>query len=229
MAPPAVRAPSCGGYGAGMDMRVLGAALALALAGLAGGWALGSRAEEPPSTIRVLAPVEGESPSFPSDPVVTVLPDPDTPALEPALDLHDERVGSRAFGVRVPVPDGWVRTDNILEETKWEPVGAPVNTYLLRVKIISGLRLSVAQALADRRDALRSVVQDFELESQSADTFVATYVNDRYRRLTIERFLALDGTDAAYVTVVVIGRERDRVGMTDLLERVTDGVALSRS
>lgn len=212
-----------------MDVRVLGAALAMAVVGLAGGWVLGDRGEEPPATIEVLEPVTGESPSFPSDPEITVLPDPDTPALEPALDLHDERVGSKAFGVRVPVPDGWGRTDNILEETKWEPVGAPQNTYLLRVKIISGLRLTVAQALQARLDALRSVVEDFQPESQTDDTFVATYVNDSYRRLTIERFLSLDGSDNAYVTVVVIGRERDRVGMTDLLERVTDGVALSRS
>ncbi|GEP37462.1 hypothetical protein NPS01_11250 [Nocardioides psychrotolerans] len=212
-----------------MNVRLLGVALVLALVGLAGGWAIGSGGEEPPAAIRAAEPVVGESPPFPSDPVVTVLPDPDTPALEPALELHDERMGSKAFGVRLPVPDGWVRTDNILEETKWEPVGAPVNTYLLRVKIISGLRLTVAQALAARRDALMSAVEELELESQTGDTFVATYVNDSYRRLTIERFLSLDGTDAAYVTVAVIGRERDRVGLVDLLERITDGGALSRS
>ncbi len=206
-----------------MNVRLLGVALALALVGLVGGWLVGGRDGEPPAVIETLTPVVGQSPSFPSDPEVSVLPDPDTPALEPALDLHDERMGSRAFGVRVPVPDGWARNDSLLEETKWEPPGAPLNTYLLRVKIISGQRLTVAQALAGRRDALAGAVTALEVESQTDDTFVASYVSDDYRRLTMERFLSLDGTEDAYVTIVVIGRERDRLGLADLLQRVTDG------
>lgn len=214
-----------------MNVRLLGVALVLALVGLAGGWAIGRGGEETPAVIRAADPVTGESPAFPSDPVVDVLPDPDTRALEPALDLHDERMGSKTFGVRVPVPDGWVRNDRLLEETSWAPAGAPLNTFLLRVKIISGQRLTVAQALADRRDTLESVVTAFDLESQTTDTFVASYVYDSYRRLTMERFLSLDGSpsteDQAYVTIVAIGRERDRVGLTDLLERVSAGATRS--
>jgi len=218
-----------GSYGAAMKVRLLGVALALALVGLAGGWVIGDRADEPPTAIRTLAPVVGESPWFPSDPEVLVLPDPDTPALEPALDVHDERMGSREFGVRVPVPDGWGRNDSLLEETKWAPPGAPLNTYLLRVKIISGQRFTVAQALADRRETLAPAVEAFEVESETDNTFVATYVYDNYRRLTMERFLSLDGTENAYVTIVVIGRERDRLGLADLLQRVTDGAERARS
>lgn len=216
-----------------MNVRLLGVALVLALVGLAGGWAIGRGGEDAPAAIRAADPVAGESPAFPSDPVVNVLPDPDTPALEPALDLHDERMGSKAFGVRLPVPDGWVRNDRLLEETSWALPSTPLNTFLLRVKIISGQRLTVAQALADRRDTLESVVTGFELESQTADTFVASYVYDNYRRLTMERFLSLDGSpgaeDQAYVTIVAIGRERDRVGLADLLERVSAGAVRSSS
>lgn len=212
-----------------MKLRALGIALTMAAVGLAGGWVLGGRVEEPPAVIRSLVPVTGESPSFPSDPEVRVLPDPGTPALAPALALHGERVGSRAFGVRVKVPDGWERNDSLLEETKWAPPGSPLNTYLLRVKIVSGLRLTVAQALVDRRDTLAPAVTAFDVESETADTFVATYVHDSYRRVTMERFLSLDGSDNAYVTIVVIGRERDRAGLTDLLARVSDGTGPARS
>jgi hypothetical protein len=38
----------------------------------------------------------------------------------------------------------------------------------------------------------------------------------------MERYLSL-GSTGAYVTIVVIGRLSDRLGMADLLERVTDG------
>lgn len=205
-----------------MNARALGVAALLAATGLAGGYLLGDRVEPAPEQLRVAAPVAGESPSYPSDPEVGVLPDPDIPALEPAVPLHVARVGNRDFGVSVPVPDGWARTNNDLVEAKWAPPGAPLNTYLLRVKIVSGLHLTVEQALEQRMEALRSVVSEWDLESQTEDTFVATYVNDSYRRLTMERYLSL-GSTGAYVTIVAIGRLRDRVGLADLLERATDG------
>jgi len=44
--------------------------------------------------------------------------------------------------------------------------------------------------------------------------------DDEHRRLALERFLALDGTDTAFVTIAVIGRLSDREGLNDLLERV---------
>lgn len=207
-----------------MNARALGVAALLAATGVAGGYLVGDRVEPAPEQLRVAAPVAGESPSYPSDPEIAVLPDPDTPALEPAQPVHEARVGSKTFGVRVPVPDGWARTDNDLVEAKWAPPGAPLNTYLLRVKIVSGLHLTVDQALEQRIEALRSVVSEWDLESQTEDTFVATYVNDSYRRLTMERYLSLGGT-GAYVTIVAIGRLRDRVGLADLLERATDGAA----
>lgn len=205
-----------------MDGRALGAAAALAVAGAVGGYLVVDALDTPPDQIRAAAPVPGESPSYPSDPVVRVLPDPATPALEPALPLHDARIGSAAFGVTVPVPDGWERTDDVFGQAKWGPPAAPLNTYLLRVKIVSSLHLTVEEALAQRVEALESVVTDFELETRTDDTFVATYVNDSYRRLAMERYLSL-GTSGAYVTIVVVGRLGDRVGMADLLERVTDG------
>lgn len=205
-----------------MNARALGVAALLAATGLAGGYLVGDRVEPVPEQLRAAAPVAGESPSYPSDPEVAVLPDPDIPPLEPAVPLHDARVGNRDFGVSVPVPDGWARNNDGIDQTSWKPAGAPLNTYFLRVKIVSGLHLTVEQALEQRMEALRSVVSEWDLESQTEDTFVATYVNDSYRRLTMERYLSL-GSTGAYVTIVVIGRLRDRVGLADLLERATDG------
>lgn len=196
----------------------------LAVLGAVGGYLLVGRLEPAPEQIRVAAPVPGESPSYPADPEVEVLPDPDTPPVEPALPLHEARLGTPAFGVTVPVPDGWARTNDDLTQAKWEPPGAPLNTYLLRVKIVSGLHLTVEQALQQRVEALESVVSEWDLEARTDDTFVASYVNDSYRRLAMERYLSL-GTSGAYVTIVMVGRLSDRVGMADLLERVTDGAS----
>lgn len=211
-------------YGDSMNARLLGVALVLAVAGLAGGWYASDAISEEPATIDVLSPVIGRSPSFPSDPPVNVLPDPTTATLSAALPHHRERVGTKGFGLRLPVPDGWGRTDTSLSEAKWFLPNAPLNTYLLRVKIVSGLHQSVEMALGDRRVTLASVVTDFDLESVTADTFVASYVNDNYRRLAMERFIAKDGE--VFATIAVIGRLSDRDGLQDLLERVTDGLVL---
>lgn len=202
--------------------RGLGVALLLALLGAAAGYGLGGLFREAPASIDA-TPLAASSPSFPTDPPVDVRPDPDLPALEPSLRTKPERVGSTAFGVTVPVPDGWARTDTDLVESKWAPPGAPLNTYLLRVKIVSGQRLAIDNALEQRRGALESVVTEFDLEYQTSDTFVATYVNDGYRRLAMERFLSLDGSDNAFVTVAVIGRLSDREGLNVLLGRVSAG------
>ena len=197
-------------------------ALLLALLGAAAGYGLAGLLRDAPAAIDA-APLAASSPSFPTDPTVEVSPDPGFPALEPPLRVKPERVGSKAFGVTVPAPDGWERTDTDLVESKWAPPGAPLNTYLLRVKIVSGQRLTIDRALEQRRSALESVVTQFDLEYQTSSTFVATYVHDHYRRLAMERFLSLDGSDNAFVTIAVIGRLSDRAGLNDLLERVSAG------
>lgn len=207
-----------------MDARALGVAALLGVVGAVGGFVAVDRLEPEPVQLRAAAPVPGESPSYPSDPLVSVLPDPGIPALKAAIDLHPARVGSREFGVSVLAPDGWVRTNDDLVQAKWLPAGAPLNTYLLRVKIVSSLHLTVEDALQQRLDALESSVFEFDLETRTEDTFVASYVFDSYRRLAMERYLSL-GTSGAYVTIVVVGRLRDRLGMADLLERVTDGTS----
>lgn len=203
-----------------MTARGLGWALLFVALGGAGGFGLAGQLQDDPDSMDA-APVVAVSPSFPTDPAVVIEPDPVYPVLERGLRLEQARVGSPSFGVTVPFPKGWARTDTDLVESKWAPPGSPLNSYLLRVKIVSGLRLTIEQALAQRRTALESVVTEWDLENENDDTFTATYVNDEHRRLVIERFLSLDGTDNAFVTIAVIGRVSDREGLSDLLARVS--------
>ena len=203
--------------------RGLGWALLFAVLGGAGGYAVAGLLQDDDPRFIDPAPVVAVSPSFPTDPPVVIKPDPPYPVLERGLPLQPVRVGSESFGVTVPVPRGWPRTDSDLVESKWLPPGAPVNSYLLRVKIISGLHLTVEQAMEQRRDDLASVVAEFDQETYGDGTFAATYVNDGHRRLAIERFLSLDDSDSAFVTIVVIGRVTDREGLYDLIARVSAG------
>jgi hypothetical protein len=52
------------------------------------------------------------------------------------------------------------------------------------------------------------------------DGFTATYLDHGYQRVTVERWLPQDGSSQAYAAVAVTGREADRAGIADLLERV---------
>ncbi|NHC21980.1 hypothetical protein G6553_02165 [Nocardioides sp. IC4_145] len=189
--------------------------------GLAGGALVGVLTREEPRTSATAAPVPAVSPSYPVDPPPLVEPDPDTPKLEPGVPLRPVELGIPPFGLRLPVPAGWLRSNSSQGEWKWFPPGQPTDhAYFLRVRLVTGFQTRES-ALQDRLDALEgaSDVEDLVVEAQTRDGFTATYVTARHRRVAMERFLSLDGR-TAYATVAVVGRERDRLGMADLAERI---------
>lgn len=209
-----------------MWWRTLGVVVLLGAVGFAVGSGIGHAQRPATTAVDAVVPVPASSPAFPSDREIEVLPDPEDPPLEPALPAHYERVGSAPYTLRLPIPDGWARTTSNLGEWKWAPPRQSLNTYVLRVTYIGNRHLTIGGALSTRLEALDSAEStlDFQLESRTANTFVASYVSDNYRRLAMERFISVDGSDSAFATIAVIGRLTDRAGMLDLLERVTDGV-----
>jgi hypothetical protein len=199
--------------------------------GLAAGVALARVTTDEPAVGGTATPLPAASPSYPFDPPVEVVADPDDPPLERGLPTHDERIGQGPFVLGLPVPDGWQRTNSNFGEWKWTPPLGPDGdndyTYFLRVKLVGNQNLTIAGALQDRIQAvdLASGTEEFDLESQTPDTFTSTYVLEGHRRLAIERFISIDGTDHAFANIAVVGRLVDREGLTDLMETVTDGVA----
>ncbi|MBC9732582.1 hypothetical protein [Nocardioides marmotae] len=208
---------------------VLAAVVACAaVLGVAGGAVLAGALEEEPRTVASAVPLPAVSPSYPVDPPLPVKADPDTPGLKTGVRLQRAQVGIPPFGLRLPVPAGWRRSDSLLGEWKWFPPGQPdKNAYFLRVRLVTGFQTREA-ALRERLSALSgaSDVQELVIETQDEDGFTATYVTDDHRRVAMERFLSFDGR-TAYATVAVVGRERDLLGMADLVERIVRRAATS--
>ncbi|WP_182524945.1 hypothetical protein [Nocardioides dongkuii] len=209
-----------------MTARGLVAALALALVGLAAGYGVGALRGGEPGTIPVAAPLPAASPAYPRDPEVTVRPDPDFPTLERNLPVRPVRLGEPPFDLRLLVPRGWIRSDATMGASQWYPPPGPdltENTYFLRVRFVASLFTGVEEARDARIEALGSAsgISELDVESRSADTFVATYVSEGYRRVTMERFVTDGRSGNAFASIAVIGREEDRDGLTSLLEAVT--------
>jgi hypothetical protein len=207
-----------------MRVRWIGVTLALALVGAAAGWAVGDATRDEPATFALPSPVAAVDPSWPAEPV-PVLPDPQFPALGTDLRTHLETVGIPPFGLRLPIPDTWVRSNPTAGEWRWYPnPQTQKNVYFLRARLVGNRYQSIQAARDERLNALRDAadVADLDVELTTANGFRATYVSDGHRRVTMERFLgAADGT--TYAWIALIGREVDRTGMDELFPRVTEG------
>lgn len=205
-----------------MTARTLGIALALAVAGAVGGYAVGAAGTAEPRGIPTAVPVPAASPSYPVT-EYDVQPDPAVAPLRPGLRLERSRLRYGVHRLDAAVPRGWVRGG---EPGSWiySAPDNPRHTYYLRVGVLAAGKRSVGveknTRIAALRDAEANDAMDrVVVEEDRDDGFVATYLQGGYRRVSMERFVDLD-TPTAYATVAVIGREADREGMADLLERV---------
>ena len=214
-----------------MWWRVLGVAVMLLGVGVVAGYAAADRSTEAPVRATDLGPVPAVSPAVPTPPERALLPDPDAPALAPDLPSSqvELRIARRAAGLAVNIPDGW--TDNrIANSNMWTFVrtGNPLNTYGLRVSIVRGQNLSVQAAMAGRIAALEDAetngaLLDFTVTARTGDTFEATYIANGYLRVTMERWISFDGSNA-YAEAAVTGRTVDQEGLRDLLTRTVDSM-----
>jgi hypothetical protein len=218
-----------------MRLWTVGSAMALALLGVAGGFASGRLLEDQPGTIASAAPVPATSPSYPVN-EYDVLPDPGIAPLGTDLPSHIERFRLSDFRLATSVPDGWRRV-TLVGGSAWNfsPPSNPLNAYVLRIEIVAGSRSSVSAAKGARLLRLQSAQDDGNLqrlviEDETDEGFVASYLDPHkgpdgailpgfYQRVTMERWLTF-GSDTAYADIAVTGRDVDREGMADLLERV---------
>ncbi|MCB0909363.1 MAG: hypothetical protein KDB63_19840 [Nocardioidaceae bacterium] len=216
-----------------MAWRGTGALLALAVVGGGVGFGIAAATADHPAG-NAPVPLVAASPSYPQAVPITTLPDPDFPALLPGVPLRDVHLGDKTYGIDVRTPVGWRRsTTGVQGEWAWAPPGAPLNTYVLRIKLVGNMRLDLEPAIRERIDRLAAAasVKRFALEAQGVDSFSATYVQVNpdqplagYQRLTMERYLTLPNASGAQVEVAVTGRLTDRAGLASLLEQVSNSV-----
>jgi hypothetical protein len=209
-----------------MRVRWIGPALALALVGGAVGFAAGTAALDDPSALSGPQPVPAVSPSYPVN-EYAVLPDPGIAPLAPDLPLRTARLRAGGLPMTASVPVGWRRVA-LQGRDSWnfaDPDNPP-NTYLLRIGIDAGDRVSLTVARESRITALEDAetngaVEHLVIEERVDDGFTATYLDDSHQRVTMERWLPQPDSDQAFAAIAVTGREADRAGLADLLERVS--------
>ena len=209
-----------------MSWRGVGVLLLLAAVGVTVGVAIGFQQRPSVATGGDAVPLPASSPSVPLDPPPSIAPDPGFPPMALGLPTHEERVGDKAFGVVVPVPDGWDRFQLGSAEYRWTPPGNPDHSYSVRVENVFSQRLTVEQIMADRIESVSSL-PGFELETQNSDTMIFRYVDETsHQRLQMLRWIAPRGSGTAEAEISVVGREADRAGMRDLLDVITNGARL---
>jgi hypothetical protein len=120
--------------------------------------------------------------------------------------------------------------NQIADTSMWNFVkpGNPLNTYTLRINIVRGQNVSIAAAKAGRIAALQDAedngdIDDFETTANTSDAFEASYIDDGYLRLTMEKWVSFDGSHA-YAEAAVTGRTVDEEGLRDLLTRTVDSM-----
>ena len=146
-----------------MGMRALGAAVVLALLGVAGGFAAAHLLREGPLTMAEAAPVPASSPSIPVDPVRDFAPDIGYPPLLPSLSYRRHTVGDVPFEWVYAAPKGWVSTEEALDEIRWRPADEPtVGGFSLRVKL-SNEHKSKEAMVAQKLAAMQSGYEDVEI------------------------------------------------------------------
>jgi hypothetical protein len=219
-----------------MRLRTVGACLALALAGVAGGFVVGNVLRGDPTSVAAATPVPAQSPSYPVN-EYDVLPDNGIAPLSTNLSSHEEKFRLNQFRLAASVPDGWRRV-TLAGGSAWNfaPPDNPSNSYVLRIEIVAGSRASVSAAKGFRILKLQNAVADgnmrrLVIESETEDGFLANYLDPGlnggfYQRFTMERWLTFGGDSTAYADIAITGREADRAGMADLLERVAASASI---
>jgi hypothetical protein len=208
-----------------MRVRWIGLALTLALVGAAAGYALGHAALEEPTSLSSAQPLRAVSPSYPVN-EYDVRPDPGIAPLSPDLPLRPATFRTGALRMTADVPRGW-RREPMENSPEWNLADAdnPINTYKVRIGIDAGDRVSVTVARNARIDALKDAeangnLEHVVVERLTDDGFTVTYIDGGYQRVAMERWLPQHDSNSAFATIAVAGREVDRQGMADLLERI---------
>jgi hypothetical protein len=204
--------------------------LALAVLAAGGGFVLAQETSIGETRVAVAAPVPAK-PSLPVDPVTPPAKDIDYPTLQPGLAYAPHTLGRKPFLWSYDAPAGWTVTSGpdeglALDEYRWRPADEPtVGGFSVRVKLVN-THETPAEMVAAKDAALAGSPDAFPgytVLSKADDTLAFTYrvPSSNTLRYNTFRWIAPPGSDEAGVEMSVVGRERDRAGLADLLSTVS--------
>jgi hypothetical protein len=209
-----------------------GALLAAGLVAAAGGFVV-TRAVGPNERRETVAAPVPARPGLPIDPSTPPATDIDYPALRPGLDYSPATLGRGGFAWHYAVPSGWRRygaEDGLgPDEFRWRPPDEPaVGGFSVRVKLVNSHQTATAMvaaklaALQDGPDSARSF-PGFTVLDRSDDSLAFSYRVPSSQALLYNtfRWITAPGRGEVGVEMSVVGRERDRAGLADLLARVS--------
>lgn len=209
-----------------MNRRVIGLFLVLLLLGAGAGYAWGAATADDggPSRFTDAAPLPAESPSVPVESEAPYAEDIDMATLQTDLEYERETIGQAPFEYSFRRPRGWSSTDAGSGERKFRPPGGMEGGYGMRVKIVNA-RMTPEDMVEQKLAGLEATEDDVEVVGRSADYLAVTYrsAENRLRYNTFRWFTDPGGTAATFETSVY-GRERDRAGLIDLLDKVAASV-----
>lgn len=210
-----------------MNRRVIGLFLVLLLLGLGVGWAWAAASDEgvAPARFTGAGPLPAESPSVPVEPKRPYAVDIDQAPLAEDLTYVRETIGAAPFQYSFRRPKGWTPSDPQYGERSFLPPDrVEEGGYGLRVKIVNA-RLTPVEMVEQKLEALESTEDDVEVIGRSGDTLAVTYrsTENRLRYNTFRWFTDPGGGFATFETSVY-GRQRDELGLTDLLDKVAASV-----
>jgi hypothetical protein len=212
-----------------------GALLLLGVLAAAGGFALARATALGETRTAVAAPVPAE-PALPVDPVTPPAADIDYPTLRSGLGYAPQTLGRSPFLWDYEAPRGWKRygapEENLgVDEYRWRPPDEPtVGGFSLRVKLLNSHQ-TPAELVAAKRAALEgspTAFPGFTVLAETDDTLAFTYrvPSSNTLRYNTFRWITPPDSDEAGVEMSVVGRERDRAGLADLLTTVSASFSL---
>ncbi len=209
-----------------MGMRGLAVALALAVLGGVGGYAVGHLQRHEPVAIAA-TPVPAHKPSIPVDPERPFSSYIDYPALEPGLDYKRHTLGDPPYAWTYRAPVGWDPTQEYIDEIRWRPAGEPlVGGYSLRVKLISENK-TPEQMVAQKLAAVQGGYDDVEVVGRTPHLLSFSYRDPttNTQRFNTFQWFTIPGETVAKFEMSVVGRGVDRAGLDDLEEQVASRVS----
>jgi len=195
--------------------------LSCALIGAVAGYATSYAGHQDPARLPSAAPLAATSPSVPTDPPVTVVPDPDEyPPLRTDLTYVTRFVRQASTRWQYDAPRGWDRHESS-SGVRWTLPGNPEHTYSMRVVPVS-VPITTSNLARYRFQAVRGSPDLERVEQQSIDehSVTFTYVFDSHEIYQHSYWISNPGSEIGVFEITVSGRYRDKPGLEALLERV---------